>query len=110
MKYLAHSENSAGRTQPLLEHLVNVAKLASTFTDKWACSDWGYTAGLLHDIGKFTVQFQEYVRGSAHRGGDHSSAGAVYTLNSANVLAFPIRGHHGGLENKASLRTSLQSQ
>lgn len=110
MKYLAHSENENGEVQLLDDHIRNVAELAKEFASKFDAGDWGYAAGLLHDLGKFSDQYQKYIRGEAVRGGDHSSLGAIKTLNDANILAFPVRGHHGGLENRAKLLSSLRSK
>lgn len=110
MEYLAHSENDEGETQTLEDHLHNVAKLAKQFAGKWNAPNWGFVVGLLHDAGKFSDRYQEYVRGDAMKGGDHSSTGALYSFDRANILALPIRGHHGGLENKSQLASSLRSK
>jgi len=48
--------------QPLEEHLVNVANLAKTFADKFGSGEWGYLAGLWHDIDKHSEKFQQRLR------------------------------------------------
>lgn len=107
MNYYAHSANSEGSFQDLSTHLKNVANLAAKNVAKWGAGEWGYAAGILHDLGKYSSKFQEYIKGRENRGGDHSSAGALRTFKKCAPLAFPIAGHHGGLQNKASLKSRL---
>ena len=47
--------------QPLEDHLRRVAELARSFADKFGSGDWGYKAGLWHDIGKAHPDFQAYL-------------------------------------------------
>jgi len=83
---------------------------------------WGYLAGLLHDLGKFSKEFQAYLRQAGHdshegeiRGRvDHTSAGAQEAVKHFKVLghflAYGIAGHHSGLldaEEGASQRNRL---
>ncbi len=85
---------------------------------------WGYFTGLWHDLGKFSKEFQSFLRkagGAPHEGEvhgkvDHSSAGAQHAIKKmapfGHILAYPIAGHHSGLldakENTASQRIRLQ--
>jgi len=41
--------------EPLENHLKNVSELARTFTNEFGAGDWGYLAGLWHDLGKYSV-------------------------------------------------------
>ena len=50
MDYLAHKRED-GITQSLKEHLENTAQLAGKFAKEFDAYDWGYCAGMLHDIG-----------------------------------------------------------
>lgn len=43
------------------DHLKGVASLSAEFAEPFGCRNWGYAAGLLHDIGKFSDAFQEYI-------------------------------------------------
>ncbi len=36
----------------LEEHLLGTAKLAAQFADGFGCGEWGYLAGLWHDLGR----------------------------------------------------------
>jgi CRISPR-associated endonuclease/helicase Cas3 len=110
MLYLAHSKNASGQTQLLLDHLHNTESLAEQFASKWDAGSWGRWAGLLHDIGKFSDRFQRYIREQEAKGGDHSSAGALLACQNFDRLAFPIAGHHGGLQNKTALKVRLRSK
>ena len=57
MKYLAHIADD-GREQTIAEHLRGTAELAAGFAAAFGAKADGYFAGLLHDIGKYTVGFQ----------------------------------------------------
>ena len=85
----------------LEDHLRGVADQAGEFAAAFDAHDWGYLAGLWHDLGKFLPEFQERLRGSAARV-DHAGPGAVASLacgNAAIGLALSIAGHHAGLAN-----------
>lgn len=72
-------------------------------------------AGLLHDIGKASKEFQHYIAESSDqtkRGPDHSTAGAreacsAYGDKLGKILAFAIAGHHAGLANGSDLLRRL---
>lgn len=48
--------------QPLHSHLKQVASLAAEFCVEFDSADWGWNAGMLHDIGKASKVFQAYLR------------------------------------------------
>ena len=56
MEYLAHIADD-GREQTIAEHLRGTAELAAGFAAAFGAKADGYFAGLLHDIGKYTVGF-----------------------------------------------------
>jgi CRISPR-associated endonuclease/helicase Cas3 len=61
-KYYAHSVEGkpTSEWQPLDEHLKNVAEKARSFAEAFGAGDWGCLAGLWHDIGKYSKEFQHW--------------------------------------------------
>ena len=126
-EYYAHSLEGKPPSdwQPLEEHLKNVAEMARSFADAFNAGDWGYLAGLWHDIGKYSDGFQKKLNiregSDAHietKPGrvDHSTAGAQHAFKSLSdkgkLLAYAIAGHHAGLldgkSNDACLHDRLK--
>ncbi len=58
-KIFAHSlENRPEEEwQGLDEHLKGTAELAASFAAEFGCGEWGYLAGLWHDIKKFLAHY-----------------------------------------------------
>ena len=63
-------------------------------------------AGWLHDLGKYSEAYQDYIAGRGPGGVDHSTAGAQQVLQlglkgrdkgMAELIAYAIAGHHAGL-------------
>jgi len=114
--YYAHSTDRQDKKdwQPLKNHLENVANRADGFAREFNAKQFGYSAGLLHDIGKYSPEFQKRLAGSNIRV-DHSTAGAyeaskLYDEFKSIVLAYIITGHHGGLLNFGSPESGLQKR
>lgn len=106
MKYLAHI-NEKGEQQLLKEHLENSAVLCGTFADSFGAYEWGYCCGLLHDIGKYSLKFQERLFNSGIKV-DHSTAGARICWDKKGVyqlLSYCIAGHHSGLPDTGDVNT-----
>ena len=74
MKYLAHRDQESEREQSLIDHLEKTAELAGQYSEAFGAYQWGYCAGLLHDIGKYSQEFQRRIRGSEEQV-DHATAG-----------------------------------
>jgi CRISPR-associated endonuclease/helicase Cas3 len=98
--------------QSLDEHLTEVATTARTFAEEFGAGDCAYVAGLLHDIGKATQEFQDYLIDETKKRGSipHSIYGAkrvceIFTqctqpqLPVAEMLTNVILSHHGGLRD-----------
>ena len=101
MGYLGHYDTKTKKPQGLKEHLEHVAGLAARFAAAFGAEELGALAGRYHDIGKYSAQFQAYLRGERSSGGDHSTGGAQVLFHRKSPLlvlaAWAIAGHHGGL-------------
>lgn len=92
--------------EPLEVHLREVAELAAEFASAFGARDWGYLAGLWHDLGKYSREFQAKLHGEKSQV-EHAAAGAALTAEllreygpGALALAAVIAGHHGGIPDK----------
>lgn len=98
MEYLAHIDGD--REQSVKEHLQGTAELAEKFAAKFRKADWGYCCGMLHDIGKYSAEFQKKIKENLDIRVDHSTAGAKVCENLDGcywLLTYCIAGHHAGL-------------
>ncbi len=108
--YFAHSENKHDEWHLLKDHLQAVGHLAEQFAEKnnIALKEAAYWSGLLHDLGKYRDEFQQYLKNE--RKGSSETHHAVYGAALAyqnNWLgpAFAIAGHHAGLHDLDQLQT-----
>lgn len=118
-------ENIARPGQHVMSHLQAVSEICAELTAKCDVEDVGRLLGLLHDFGKFSNSFQnyihsaiggldpdkdeEYVDSKGMKGKiDHSTAGAQWIWRYARnygpqgqlvgqILATCLASHHGGL-------------
>lgn len=74
MTFIAHIDGD--RIQTNKEHLYGTANLAGRFADSFGKREWGFCCGLLHDIGKYSLAFQNKIKIDSNRRVDHSTAGA----------------------------------
>ena len=117
--FYAHSKEGEPpeRWQVLEEHLKNVAEMAQGFAEKFGAGEWGYLAGLWHDLGKLAPEFQNMLRlansldvSGAYRHGrvNHSTAGAILAVErfkvAGRILSYLVAGHHAGLSDWVSDR------
>ena len=81
MELTAHIRDSDGVMQSVAEHSQNVSKLCGQYLSSVGLSNVGTLIGLLHDAGKLSKTFDDYInkRNDLSRGSiDHSYAGAKY--------------------------------
>ncbi len=111
-RYYAHSRKGVPESewQLLIDHLTATGDLAAEMGEQIGISGMARIAGLLHDIGKYSQEFQSRLRGSKSRV-DHATAGAreVVSLFStgpqrflAEMISYCIAGHHSGLPDYES--------
>lgn len=118
MAFYAHSaeENEKSEWQLLSDHLKSVGELSAEFARSFGASDMANVAGKLHDLGKYTREFQKRLEGGSRV--DHSTWGAVVALKRYNqlgqLLAYTIAGHHAGLSDgragSTQKRTNLEDR
>lgn len=122
--YIAHVSDT-GKCQMLSEHLVSVSEMTGRFSAKIGLGTPGALVGLLHDLGKYGTEFQNYLRSAVGlldqdqddtyvdpkktKGRiDHSTAGAqtiwkefqkrgAAEKSIGELLAICIASHHSGL-------------
>ena len=103
-RYFAHTGLCADQSdwQTLSDHLTQVAAIALKNAGYFPSPVWAEVAGLLHDLGKYTREFQARLEGASQRV-DHATAGAQVAFDRwgmmGKMLAFCIAGHHAGLAN-----------
>ena len=112
VRYLAHVRQDGNTFVPheLGEHLRGVGQRAEEFARVFGSDDWSRVAGLWHDLGKYSAEFQQRIKSvsgyDAHLEGlagrvDHSTAGAQHAKAQfglyGRILAYLIAGHHAGL-------------
>jgi CRISPR-associated endonuclease/helicase Cas3 len=124
--YIAHRREKDGTTQTLEDHLLGVANIAKFLAAKIGLKEQGELIGLLHDLGKYSKEFQAYLQSAVGlinpdeddfvdaRGlkgkVDHSTAGAQLVWEelskqggigkiAAQVFSLCIASHHSGLIN-----------
>ena len=66
----AHSANKENKWQLLDEHSKNVALKASDFAKIFSAEIWAYNIGLLHDLGKASKAFQNYLQSTSNEDSD----------------------------------------
>lgn len=124
--FIAHKRKMDGQCQLLHSHLIEVGDIASNFAKKIGAENAGKLLGLLHDFGKYSKEFQIYIKSATgeinpdeddyvdSRGMkgkvDHSTAGAQLVWRRLNrfgaggqgelcgqILSLCIASHHSGL-------------
>ena len=115
--HIAHVKQRADgeySVHSLQEHLLKVGILAGRNASFFGGEEWAQCAGIWHDLGKYSIEFQNYIKtasgynAEAHIEAEtlkgrvnHSDAGAQYAVEQfgvyGRILAYLIAGHHAGL-------------
>ncbi|WP_059104782.1 CRISPR-associated helicase/endonuclease Cas3 [Shouchella shacheensis] len=120
MQSIAHIRESDKEIQTVKEHLLGVKGLAESYGKKLGIQHITGLAGLLHDVGKYTYEFRDYIERAVfhpelapRRGSvDHSTAGGrvLYNLYHkdttdpfqkilAEIVGNAIISHHSYLQD-----------
>jgi len=114
MAHVLQLESGSYKIHELEDHLREVGRLASGFASPFQSRDWASVAGLWHDLGKYSKEFQDYIKNAAgierteahietgSKGRvNHSTAGALLAVDrfglKGRVLSYLIAGHHAGI-------------
>lgn len=96
--YVSHISEDGSRYEFVETHLREVADMAAEFARPFGAETWARAAGMAHDIGKYSAEFQNRI---LHNGlkVDHSTAGAFELAKRPGAwpLSYCVAGHHGGL-------------
>lgn len=100
MEYIGHKSDD-GRKQLLLDHLNGTAKLCRENANGFL-EDIAEFTGKIHDIGKYTSDFQKRINNEANIRVEHSICGSKEIAKISPKSYFPmieycIAGHHSGL-------------
>lgn len=114
--YYAHSldeDATRGSWEELKVHLVAVAEAAEALAEHVnpELRRLAGAVGLLHDLGKYRDQFQEYLRKERSGGGDtqHAVHGAAVAFARALAgPAFAIAAHHAGLQDLDKVKAAVE--
>lgn len=103
--FFARSENESGQRQLLADHLRNVGQLAGQFAEEAGLPrEMGEWAGWLHDLGKYSQEFQTHLLKKDRDLVEHAAHGAAVAVSAGAVeCAFAIAAHHGGLGTKLDM-------
>ena len=120
--YIAHVRKSDGQPQSLQTHLIETAEIAKLLAAKLDLDQAGELLGLMHDFGKYSQDFQEYIKSVTGinpdaddyvlpngKKIDHSTAGAQWVYRElrkfgaaqgigelfGQMLGLCIASHHG---------------
>lgn len=117
---IAHIRSTDGKQQSLREHCVETSRLCMHIAEKIECPNTARLIGLLHDLGKGTSEFKQYIEYAAQNPDqpvpkgiphpNHAAAGAVFAYQrwykggpsekiTAQIISLCICGHHTGLDN-----------
>ena len=109
LQYYAHvreSANDSKKYQTVAQHLTGTAELCRGFAAAFGADADGELAGLAHDIGKCTEEFQNRLLNDGPIV-DHATAGAMAcAVRGSRYVSACVAGHHGGLPDFGNMRTA----
>ncbi|MHB8482242.1 MAG: CRISPR-associated endonuclease Cas3'' [Nitrospiria bacterium] len=115
--YYAHSrpegsllpEGSKDDWHLLRDHLISVGEETAKRSAYWGMKEEAQLAGLLHDVGKYTANFQKRLENKI-KGVDHWSHGAYWAARyGAGLAAYAIYGHHIGIQAATTMNDLMKN-
>lgn len=108
--YIAHSENSNGIKQTMKMHSKGVGDFMKEFALSESFESLYRFCGLIHDIGKYSDEFQKHITGTNNKV-KHSIYGAICAIEK-NLLevALPVFGHHAGLPDRPDMLQDIKAE
>ncbi|QHT63229.1 CRISPR-associated helicase Cas3' [Paenibacillus lycopersici] len=90
MNYIAHIRERDKQIQTVEEHLLGVKCIAEQFGKKMGVKHIAGLAGMLHDMGKYTIEFREYIWAAVHDPGSSPKRGSVDHSTAGGKLLFEL--------------------
>lgn len=108
--YIAHSENSNGIKQTMEMHSKGFCGFMKEFALSESFADLYGFCGLIHDIGKYSDDFQKHIAGENNKV-KHSVYGAIYAIEKKLLeVALPVFGHHAGLPDRPDILQNIKAE
>ena len=93
MEYIAHINGD--KIQSCTEHCLNTAKYAKADLESVGLGNTAYLAGLIHDMGKFTKEFNEYIQKSA-RGENVRKGSVIHSFAGVRMMMTEFHPMYSG--------------
>lgn len=122
MNFIAHPAKDGNSHQSVKTHLLEVGALAADYASKIGQEEAGFLLGLMHDFGKFSQSFQNYMQLIIHQAVsgfdpdiddvnvknlkgkiDHSSAGAQWVFQHLLPVAQRCFPENGSADQKLAV-------
>ncbi|RYZ85309.1 MAG: CRISPR-associated endonuclease Cas3'', partial [Proteobacteria bacterium] len=113
-EFYAHTPSKHNTQWHMLpDHILTVSRKARCFAKRlgYGAGEIAYYLGLLHDLGKFTKEFQQYLLdchnnpenpptpGSAPHKQYGAFAATLLDKGTGKLWWLPLHGHHGGMKS-----------
>ncbi|WP_432776079.1 CRISPR-associated helicase Cas3' [Brevibacillus gelatini] len=100
MNFIAHIRESDKQIQSVAEHLLGVKALAESIGEKIGVKHITGLAGMLHDMGKYTDEFKDYIIKAVENPGDAPKRGSVDHSTAGGRLLY--QKYHTGHPSRGS--------
>ena len=92
------------------EHCFGVGELMREFALSESFADLYEFCGFVHDIGKYSTDFQKHISGENIKV-RHSVYGAIFAMKQSMLdVAIPVYGHHSGLPNRPGMLLDIRAE